>query len=131
MRYWLPSIRAAMELRKGKADKAIELLHPAAAYELGNAGPMYPVFIRGEAFLAQRDGKAAAAEFQKIVDRPGVVLNNMVGPLARLGMGRAYAMLGETAKAQGAYQEFFALWKDADRDLPILKRAKVEYAELR
>jgi serine/threonine protein kinase/Tfp pilus assembly protein PilF len=130
MRYWLPSIRAAVELRKGKADKAIELLHPAAAYELGNAGPMYPVFLRGEAFLTQRDGKDAVAEFQKIVDRPGVVLNSMVGPLARLGLGRAYALQGETTKAQSAYQEFFALWKDADADLPILQQGKAEYAKL-
>jgi hypothetical protein len=119
-----------MELRKGNSDKAIELLQPAAAYELGSEGPMYPVFIRGEAFLAQRQGKEAAAEFQKIVDRPGVALNNLVGPLARLDLGRAYAMHDDTAKAKTAYQDFFSLWKDADPDSPILKQAKAEYAKL-
>jgi hypothetical protein len=78
-------------------------LSGAAAYELGNAGPMYPVFLRGKAFLAQRDGKDAVAEFQKIVDRPGVVLNSMVGPLARLGLGRAYALQGETTSGCSSF----------------------------
>jgi hypothetical protein len=91
---------------------------------------MYPAYIRGLAYLAQRNGPAAAAEFQKFLDHPGTVLNSVLGSLARLQLGRAYVLSGDTAKAKSAYQDFLTLWKDADADVPILKEAKVEYAKL-
>jgi eukaryotic-like serine/threonine-protein kinase len=133
--YWLPAIRAAIELRHNDPSKAIERLQPAGAYELGYSQPfqfgtMYPVYLRGEAYLALHQGSQAAAEFQKFLDRPGVVLNFPLGALAHLQLGRAYAMQGDTAKARVAYQDFLTLWKDADPDIPILKEAKAEYAKL-
>jgi serine/threonine protein kinase/predicted Zn-dependent protease len=129
--YWLPSIRAAIEISRNDPGKAIEILQTAAPVELGNAGPLYPVHLRAEAFLGRHQGKEAAAEFQKILDHRSVVLNSIIGALAHLGLGRAYAIQGETAKAQAAYQDFFTLWKDADPDLPMLKQAKAEYGKLR
>jgi len=91
---------------------------------------MYPPYIRGMAYLAQKNGPAAAAEFQKFLDHPGIVQNFLLGSLARLQLARAYALSGDTAKAKAAYQDFLALWKDADPDIPILKEAKAEYAKL-
>ena len=91
---------------------------------------MYPVFVRGEAYLAAHQGCAAAAEFQKILDHRGIVLNEPIGALAHLQIGRAYAMQGDTAKAKAAYQDFLTLWKDADPDIPIFIAAKAEYAKL-
>ena len=130
VRYWLPCIRAAIELKRGNADKAIEILQTSAPYEFGTAGPMYPAYLRGEAFLALRRGKEATAEFHKVVDHRGVVLNNVLGALAYLGLGRAYVLTGDTAQAHAAYQQFLTLWKDADPDIPILTAAKTEYAKL-
>ena len=128
---YLPTIRAAAALQGGSASKAIEALAPVAAYELGSVGQqLYPVYLRGEAYVAARQGSAAAAEFQKILDHPGVVTNSPIGALAHLGLGRAYALSGDGAKALAAYQDFLALWKDADPDIPILKEAKAEYAKL-
>ena len=92
---------------------------------------MYPAYLRGEAFLLARHGGEAAAEFQKFVDHPGIVLNFPLGALARLGLARAYALQGDTAKARTAYQDFLTLWKDADPDIPILQQAKAEYAKLK
>jgi len=92
---------------------------------------MYPVYVRGEAFLAAHRGREAAAEFQKILDHRGIVLNEPIGALAHLQLGRAYAMEGDTAKSRAAYQDFLKLWKDADPDIPILIQAKAEYAKLR
>jgi ATP/maltotriose-dependent transcriptional regulator MalT len=89
-----------------------------------------PVYLRGETYLMLHDGKAAAAEFQKFIDQRGVVVNFPWGALARLGLARASAMQGDSAKARAAYQDFLALWKDADPDIPILKQAKAEYAKL-
>jgi tetratricopeptide (TPR) repeat protein len=91
---------------------------------------LYPVFLRGEAYLAAHQGSDAAAEFQKILDHRGVVLNEPIGALAHLQIGRAYAMQGDTVKARAAYQDFLRLWKDADSDIPIFKQAKAEYAKL-
>ena len=91
---------------------------------------MYPAYIRGLTYLVQRNGPAAAAEFQKFLDHTGIVQNFLLGSLARLQMARAYAMQGDTAKAKSAYQDFLALWKDADPDIPLLKEAKAEYAKL-
>lgn len=102
---------------------------------------MYPVYVRGQAYLAERNGKAAAGEFQKILDHPGVVLMEPIGALAHLQIARAYALEAQTsvgaaadaarAKARAAYQDFLTLWKDADPDIPVLKQAKAEYAKLK
>ncbi|MGA8073816.1 MAG: hypothetical protein WB995_10075, partial [Candidatus Acidiferrales bacterium] len=131
---YLPTLHAATALQEGGAGKAIEALIPAAPYELGSPGlapALYLVYLRGEAYLAAHQGSAAAAEFQKILDHPGVVTNDPIGALAHLGLGRAYALSGDTAKAQAAYQDFLALWKDADPDIRILIAAKSEYAKLK
>jgi tetratricopeptide (TPR) repeat protein len=124
-----------MELNAKNAANAIKLLRLAAPYELGECEPfvsgmMYPVYLRGHAYLLAHQGNEAAAEFQRIIDHRGVVLNFPLGALAHVGLGRAYALQGDTAKARTAYQDFFALWKDADPDIPILKQAKAEYAKL-
>jgi len=113
----------------------VEILKTAVRYELGQSEPfdlgmMYPAYVRGQAYLLVRRGKEAAAEFQKIIDHRGIVLNFPLGALAHLQLGRAYVMSGDTAKARTAYQDFFALWKDADPDIPILKEAKADYAKL-
>ena len=92
--------------------------------------PLIVLYLRGYALLAGGQSKEAAAEFQRIIGLPGIVLNTPVGPLAHLGLGRALAARGDPATARTAYQDFFALWKDADPDIPILKQAKVEYAKL-
>jgi eukaryotic-like serine/threonine-protein kinase len=132
--YWLPTIHAATDLSKNDSAQAIVELEPAAPYEQGAAGGvinnLYPAYVRGEAYLAAHNGAAAAAEFQKLIDHPGIVGNFVTGALAHLQIGRAYAMAGDTAKAKAAYQDFFALWKDADPDVPILKEAKAEYGKL-
>jgi predicted Zn-dependent protease len=134
--YWIPTIKAAIAINRHNASEAIEILHAAEPYELGlppqlQVGTMYPVYVRGEAYLAAHRGNEAAAEFQRILDHRGIVLNFPLGALAHLEIGRAYALQGNTAKARGAYQEFFALWKDADADIPILQQAKTEFAALK
>jgi hypothetical protein len=110
-------------------------LEAAAPYELGQPpqlqlGTMYPAYIRGQAQLMAHNGTAAAAEFQKFLNHRGIVINFPLGALAHLGLARAYALQGATAKAKAAYQDFFSLWRDADPDIPILKEAKAEYAKL-
>jgi eukaryotic-like serine/threonine-protein kinase len=133
--YWLPTLKAAIELNAGNTPQALVLLEAAAPYELGepppmNMGTLYPVYLRGQDYLAAHNGSAAAAEFQKFLDHRGIVINFPLGALARLGLARAYAMTGDTAKARAAYQDFLTLWKDADPDIPILKEAKAEFAKL-
>ena len=134
--YWLPTIRAAMELNANNPTQALVSLEAAAPYELGKPpqfqqlGTLYPAYIRGQAQLVAHNGTAAAAEFQKFLDHRGIVFNFPLGALAHLGLARAYALSGDTTKAKTAYQDFFALWKDADPDIPILKEAKAEYAKL-
>jgi eukaryotic-like serine/threonine-protein kinase len=129
----LPEIRAALDLGHNSATKAIEDLRASAPYEL-SAGdidtPLGCAYLRGEAYLAQRDGNAAAAEFQKLLDHRGVVAYSPIGAVAHLGIARAYALQGDAPKARVAYNDFFALWKDADPDIPILQQAKAEYAKL-
>jgi predicted Zn-dependent protease len=134
---YLPTLRAKLALSKGNASDAVESLRAATPYELGQttSSPsswtsLYPVFVRGEAYLAEHQGSEAAAEFQKILDHPGIVLNEPIGALAHLQIARAYAMAGDTVKAKAAYKDFLILWKDADPDIPILKQAKAEYAKL-
>ncbi len=133
--YWLPTLKAAIELNGGNSAQALVLLEAAAPNELGEpppfqVGSMYPAFLRGQAYLAAQNGPAAAAEFQKFLDHRGIALNFPVGALAHLGLARSYAIQGDTAKAKAAYQDFLTLWKDADPDIPILKEAKAEYAKL-
>jgi eukaryotic-like serine/threonine-protein kinase len=125
-----------MEVNRNNAQRAIELLQPALAYELGDPPPfvlgtMYPVYVRGQAYLKARQGQQAASEFQKFLDHRVITANFPLGALAHLGLARAYSLSGDTAKAKAAYQDFFALWKDADGDIPILKQAKAEYEKLK
>jgi hypothetical protein len=128
---YLPTIHAATALQGGSAAQAIEALVPVATYELSNSGqPLYPIYLRGYSYVAARQGSAAAAEFQKILDHSAVVGNELIGSLAHLGLARAYALSGDTVKAKSAYQDFLGLWKDADPDIPILIAAKSEYAKL-
>jgi len=127
----LPTIRAQLALNRDDSSKAIEILRTAGPYELSDDGGLYPIYVRGEAYLAAHQGKEAAAKFQKILDHRGVVPEEPIGALARLQIGRAYAMQGDTAKAKAAYQDFLTLWKDADPDIPVLQKAKAEYAKLR
>jgi len=161
--YFLPTIRAAVELDLKHPAQAIEKLQGTTLYELGappplEPGTLYPVYVRGEAYLCLRQGSQAAAEFQKLPDHPGVIMNFPLGALAHLGQGRAYALQAGVdltssqgplsrlfkfiggqrpplqpealAKARAAYQDFFTLWKDADPDIPILKQARAEYKKL-
>jgi len=133
--YWLPTIKAAIELNANNAAQSLVYLEAAAPYELGEPpqfqlGTLYPAYVRGQAYLLAHNGTAAAAEFQKFLDHRGIVINFPLGALARLGLARANALSGDTAKAKPAYQDFFTLWKDADPDVPILKEAKAEYAKL-
>ena len=134
-RYWLPTIRAAVALQRKDPNRAIELLKVASTVELSYptnlAILLCPAYLRGEAYLMLHDGNAAAAEFQKFIDHRGLVADFPWGALARVGLARAYAMQGDTAKARTAYQDFLTLWKDADPDIPILKEAKAEYANLK
>jgi serine/threonine protein kinase/Tfp pilus assembly protein PilF len=132
--YCLPTIHGAIEISKNNPSQAIQELEAAVPYELGGtlAFPyLYPVWVRGQAYLAANDGVAAAAEFQKLIDHPGIALNQPIESLAHLGLGRAYALSGENVKARTAYQNFLTLWKDADPDIPVLIAAKSEYAKLR
>jgi serine/threonine protein kinase len=133
--YWLPTINAAIALDKGNSSQALEYLEAVAPYEFGapppfQEGTLYPPYLRGQAYLVTHNGTAAAAEFQKLLDHRGIVLNFLTGSLAHLQLGRAYAMAGDTAKAKVAYQDFLTLWKDADPDIPLLKEARAEYAKL-
>ncbi len=133
--YWLPTLNAAIELNAGHPDQALVLLEAAAPYEAGEppptqTGTMYPAYLRGQAYLASKNGAAAATEFKKLVDHPGIVVNFSTGVLAHLGLARAYELSGDSQKARAAYQDFLGLWKNADPDIPILKSAKDEYAKL-
>jgi eukaryotic-like serine/threonine-protein kinase len=127
--YWLPSIRAAKALHDKDWDAAIQLLEPTAAIELGLAeviclGLMYPPFLRGEAYFGAGRYPEAQAEFQKLLDHPGLVLNFILAPLARLGVARSLAKQGEKVEARLRFDAFLTLWKTADPDLPQIKLAK-------
>ena len=135
--YWLPTIRAAIELNRHNPAKAIAILEDAAPYELGVPGPQpelgalfYPVYLRGQAYLELHQGSAAAAEFQKFVDHKDMTINSVFAGLAPLGLARAYAMQGDGAQAHAAYKNFFTNWKNADTDIPILKQARAEYPKI-
>jgi serine/threonine protein kinase/tetratricopeptide (TPR) repeat protein len=134
--YWLPTIRAAIELDRNNPQKAIDLLQPAASYELGEPqqfqfGTMYPIYLRGQAYLQKGLAQEASVEFQKILEHRGLIMNFPLGALARLQVARARAMSGDKSLAKEAFSDFFALWKDADPGVPVLQQAKTEYAKLR
>jgi eukaryotic-like serine/threonine-protein kinase len=126
---WLPLIRAAVALDQKNPDKAVDLLRAIGPYELGSLDLM-PIYERGQAYLMLRNGSAAASEFQKMIDHPGIVGSDPIGVLPHLGLARALAIEGDTSKSRAAYQDFFTLWKDADPDIPILLAARSEYAKL-
>jgi hypothetical protein len=135
--YWLPTVRASIEMNRHNPGKAVELLEPARPYDLASPTPaiefgsfLYPAYVRGEAFLQLHRGTEAAAEFKKLLDHRGLVADCPLAALAHLQLGRAYAMAGQSARARAAYQDFLALWKNADPDIPILQQAKAEYAKL-
>jgi tetratricopeptide (TPR) repeat protein len=135
---YLPVIRAELALQHKDPAKAREILEAAAPNELGVPrssihalfGALYPVYVRGEAYLMEGRGAEAAAEFQKILDHNGIVVNDPIGAVARLQLGRADALIGDKLKARAVYKNFLTLWKDADPHVPILSKAKEEFAGL-
>jgi len=132
--YFIPTIRAAIKLRQHDPAAAIDLLRGTAKYDLAFTGSfesVYPAYIRGLAYVALGDGQSAAAQFQKLIDNPGFSVRHVIGPLARLQLGRAQKMMGDNASARKSYEEFLSIWKDADPDLPIYRQAKDEYAQLK
>ena len=136
--HYLPALRGLVALNRGQPAKGVDSLQAAMLYERGAPpstihgffGGLYPTYVRGQAYFAAHQGAAAAAEFQKVLDHRGIVVSDPVGALARLQLGRAFAMAGEPARARIAYQDFLTLWKDADPDIPILKQAQAEYSAL-
>ena len=136
--HYLPAVRALLALNQSGPAKAIEQLQPATRYELGmppsafqgTFGALYPIYVRGLAYLAARQGDQAVTEFKKILDHRGIVFNDPVGAVARVQLARAFALSGDKMHARTAYQDFLTLWKDADPDIPILKQAKAELARL-
>jgi len=130
--YWLPAIRAEIEIHAHNYSRAIELLRASAPYERADTPvSLAPVYVRGEAYLEARQAEAAVVEFQKILERRGMVGNLPVGALARLGMARAYSVAGDTAKARSSYQDLLRLWQGADKNVPVLKQAEAEYAKIK
>jgi hypothetical protein len=135
---YLPTLRAVLAVSQSQPAKAIDLLQIASLNELGQPrssihgffGALYPIYVRGQAYLALRQGSAAAAQFQKILDHRGIVISDPIGALAHLQLARALVLSGDKMKAKSAYEDFLALWKDADHEVPILKLAKAEYARL-
>jgi predicted Zn-dependent protease len=133
---YLPTVRALMAINLGNTAKAIEILEATRPYELGSPSnismslSLYPVYVRGLAYLSAKQGTQAVTEFQKVLTHRGIVQTEPIGSLAQLGLARAYALQGDAVKARAAYQDFLTLRKDADPDIPILKQAKAEYAKL-
>jgi ATP/maltotriose-dependent transcriptional regulator MalT len=129
----LPTIRAAAELSRGNTSTALRLLEPAQPYVMAKSEhqpPLYTSFLRGQIYLRAGDGKAAQVEFQKLIDHSGIVASYPQGALARLGLARARHLAGDVSGSRMAYQDFFALWKDADPGIPVLQQARAEYATL-
>jgi eukaryotic-like serine/threonine-protein kinase len=128
---YLPLVRAQIALDHGDPQKAVDALAPYEKYDLASTQfGLVQMYLRGQALLTQKKGPAAAAEFKKLLDNRNITPNEVYVPLAQLGLARAYALSGDSTKARTAYQDFFATWKDADPDIPILKQAKSEYAKL-
>ncbi len=128
---WIPCAQALTAVNRKAPEPGIAALQAATPYELGTIQGLFPIYIRGLVYLQAKRGAEAAAEFQKIVDHRGIAPVAPEHSLAKLGLGRAYVLTGDWAKARTAYQDFFALWKDADADVPILKEAKTEYEKLK
>jgi eukaryotic-like serine/threonine-protein kinase len=135
--YWMPVVRGYIDIHQGNASEALKILQGATPYELAfpqpqyeEGGQLYPIYARGQAYLLQGGGEQAVAEFQKMLDHRNTTVNSPLGALAQLQLGRAKAMTGDKEGARKKYQDFLALWKDADPDIPILKQAKAEYAKL-
>jgi eukaryotic-like serine/threonine-protein kinase len=134
---WIPTIRAQIALINQKPTQALELLEPVKTFERGQLignlsySCMMPGYLRGEAYLATKQGPEALAEFQKLLDSRGIVGNCWSGALAVLGQARAQAIAGARNAARNSYQRFFDLWKSADPDVPILKSARAEFAKLK
>jgi eukaryotic-like serine/threonine-protein kinase len=136
--YWLPTICAAIQLNQRKPAESLKTLEPSASYELAYPRPqveggslIYPAYLRGQAYSLLHQGREAAAEFQKFIDQPALVVNCPFGALAHLWLGRAHALEGNVTAATKPYEEFLALWKDADPDVLILRQAKSEFAKLK
>ncbi len=136
-RYWLPTIYASIEIQRGNPARAVELLQTTTEYELGSplpqfevGGTLYPVYVRGQAYLLLHHGTDAVREFHKFLDHRGVAVNCPLAALARLQLARAYVLVGDSKSANESYQEFFVLMKDADSGIPILREARTEYAKL-
>ena len=131
--YTLPAIRAMIEIDRKHPANAIAILQPALKYELAmdSFADVVPAYVRGLAYLQLGDGRKAATEFQKLLDNSGVVVSSVIGALAHLQLARAEKMAGDVDAARTHYQDFLALWKDADPDIPVLKQAKAEYAKLK
>ncbi len=135
---YVPVLRGLAELRRGKPENSVERLQVALRYELAANGlnvdsyygGLHSAYVRGEALMAARRYAEAAAEFQKVLDHPGIVGTDPIGVLAHLQLGRVFVLSGDRTKAKAAYETFLALWKDADADIPVLKRATAEYARL-
>jgi serine/threonine protein kinase len=135
---YLPAVRAMIALNQGQPSKALELLQPAAPYELGAHrtsfaglfGNLYPSYVRGEAYLAAHRGVEAVVEFRRIRDHRGIVVSDPIGALASVQLARAYVMAGDRTHAKFAYDDFLKLWQDADPEIPILKQARAEYAKV-
>jgi tetratricopeptide (TPR) repeat protein len=135
---YLPTLRALFALDDKAPSEAIDQLRSALPYDLampGTAffakfGGLYPAYVRGQAYVHSGRGLEAAAEFRKVLDHRGIVLADLIGALAHVQMGRALALLGESDRARSSYQTFLALWKDADPDVPLLDRARDEFAQL-
>jgi tetratricopeptide (TPR) repeat protein len=135
---YVPVVRARLALSRGDVARALQFLQLSVPLELGVPrstvhalfGALYPVYYRGLAYLSAQRGLDAATEFRKIIERPGIVVADPVGVLARLQLARALAIAGDTKRARGAYRDFFSIWKDADPDIPILQQARAEYADL-
>ncbi len=134
---YMPTLGARLALLRANPQEALHALEAASPNELGtpaaafyNWPNLYPVYVRGEAYLAANRGAEAAAEFQKILDHRGIVVNEPIGALAHLQLGRAYELQGDAVKARAAYKDFLTLWKDADPDIPIPTQSKAEYAKL-
>jgi tetratricopeptide (TPR) repeat protein len=135
---YLPVLRALVALNRGDASEALEVLQSAAPNELGTPrssleggfGALYPVYVRGQVYLAAHKGPEAGRQFQKILDHRGIVVSDPVGAVARLELARAFVLSRDKAKAKAAYQAFLTLWSQADSDIPILKQARAEYARL-
>jgi tetratricopeptide (TPR) repeat protein len=132
---YLPVLRACVALNRHQTTEALEALQFAVPNEWGvtptGFGALYPIYVRGQVYRAAQQGAQAAAEFQKILDHRGIVQLDLIGVLAHLQLGRAFALMGDQRRAKAAYEEFLTFWKEADPDLPVLQQAKAEYGQLR